>query len=82
MASNPEIERIHRETIFVTFADYLTQKDDKSAVFEFDDNWIVQQFLMVLDMIFSDYDIRICRTAGHPRIQVFMKLEEGLWKLR
>ena len=75
-----EVIRILKETIFVSFADYLTQKDDKSAVFEFEDSWITQQFLMVLDMIYSDYSVKIARSSGHPTIQVFMRLEEGLWK--
>ena len=77
-----EIVRIYKETIFVTFADYLTQRDDKAAVFEFEDSWITQQFLMVLDMIYSDYSVKIARSSGHPTIQVFMRLEEGLWKPR
>ena len=75
-----EVIRILKETIFVSFADYLTQRDDKSAVFEFEDSWITQQFLMVLDMIYSDYSVKIARSSGHPTIQVFMRLEEGLWK--
>lgn len=82
MDRNPEIERIHKEAIFSVFGDYLTQKDDNSAAFEFEDSWMTQQFLMVMDMMYSDYSIRVCRTSGHPTIQVFIRLEEGLWKPR
>lgn len=80
MDRDTEVDRILRETIFKVFSDFLTQRDYNSATFEFDDIWMSQQFINVLDMIYSDYQIKIARSTGHPTIQVSMRLEEGLWK--
>ena len=79
-----------KETFLEQFDENLTQKDNNSAVFEFENDptnkWIhnkpLKDFLDVLDMVFSDYSIRISRTSGHSKLQVFMRLEEGLWKVK
>ncbi len=69
------------------FEDQLIQLDENAATFEFeyDGNPYIlhkslKDFLDVLDMVFSDFQVRIAKTSGHPALQVFMKLEEGLWK--
>lgn len=85
-----QVESIIKENFFNSFEEYLTQRDENSAAFEFPTvkknpwilNAVLKEFLDVLDMFYSDYSIRICRTSGHPTIQVFMRLEEGLWKAR
>ena len=81
------IEDMLKETFIEQFEDYLIQLDENSAIFEFEYdgnpyilNKPLKDFLDVLDTVFSDYQVRIARTSGHPKLQVFMTLEAGLWK--
>ncbi len=70
------------DSFFEIFENWLTQRDDNSAAFEFDSIDEVMNFLDMLNCDYSDYSIRVCRTSGHPTVQVFMRLEEGLWKAK
>ena len=81
------IDDMLKETFIEQFEEYLVQLDDNSAVFGFEsgDNPLIlnkplKDFLDVLDMVFSDYQITIARTSEHVTVQVLMRLEEGLWK--
>lgn len=82
MGRDPEIDRLMRETIFETFSDCLVHRDFNIVSFEFEDTQILIQFLEVCDILYSDYSIKIAKTSGHPTIQVFMRLEEGIWKTK
>ena len=66
---------------------YLTMMDETSASFSFSgslDKHMLHQglesMLLQLESLFSDYQIRIIRSSGHPTMQVQLRLEEGLWK--
>ncbi len=76
-----------KATFIEQFDECLIQMDDNSAIFEFvpiDDFLILNRPLKILldalDILFSDYQIKIVKTSGHPTIQVQLRLEEGLWK--
>ena len=73
-----DLEARLKENFFHLFGEYITQRDDNSATFEFHDTMDLKGFIDVLSIFYSDYQIKICKTAGHPTIQVFMRLEEGL----
>lgn len=80
MAKNPDVLKILKEVVFETFGDYLILRDSNTATFEFEDIDTLKQFIDVLDMVYSDYYIKIVQTSEHPNIQIQMRLEERIWK--
>ena len=82
-----KFEDLQKEAFIEQWEDYLVQMDENSAAFEFETdgnpyilNKPLKDFLDVLDIFWSDYQVRIARSSGHPTLQVFMRLEAGLWK--
>jgi hypothetical protein len=71
-----------KENTIKQFEEYLIQMDENTASFEFEGTIDLKAFLDVLSIFYSDYQVRIAKTSGHPTIQVHMRLEEGLWKAR
>jgi hypothetical protein len=87
MERNKILDDMDRSSFIETFKDKLIRKDNKTAAFEFehDGNTLIlnkplKDFLDMLDIFYSDYSVQISRTCGHPTLQVFLRLEEGLWR--
>ena len=72
-----------------SFQRFITQQDDNSCVLEFSsstDRYMINQALrslfLQLETLFSDYQITITKSGEHSKIQVYLRLEDALWKLR
>lgn len=59
---------------------YLIRLDESSAIFEFEVSDLLLKLLTELELLFSDYQITLVRMSGHPKLQIKLRLEEGLWK--
>ena len=77
-----DLEKRMKENFFSLFGEHLIQQDENSATFEFKGVRLLKDFLDVLAIFYSDYQIKICKTSEHSTVQVFMRLEEELWKPR
>jgi hypothetical protein len=76
------LEDLIKENFINQWVEQLVQMDENSAAFEFNELLELNEFIAVLETFYSDYQVRICRTSGHPTIQVHMRLEGGLWKAK
>ncbi len=72
-----------------SFQRFITQQDDNSCVLEFSsstDRYMINQALrslfLQLETLFSDYQITITKSGEHSKIQVHLRLEGALWKLK
>ncbi len=72
-----------------SFQRFITQQDDNSCVLEFSsstDRYMINQALrslfLQLETLFSDYQITITKSGEHSKIQVHLRLEDALWKLK
>jgi hypothetical protein len=76
-----------KEGFFEDFGEFVIQKDDKQCALEFDciHNELIlnkkfKDFLDYLEVFFTDYQIRVAKSSGHPdKLQVLLRLEDKLW---